>query len=410
MIRHSLTLLVLLLLVVSCTDSSPESDPPKLLLVSFDGFRHDFAERVPTPHFDSLAAAGVRAEGLIPVFPTKTFPSHYAIVTGLYPEQSGIVGNTMYDPEFDEWYGPSDRQAVEDGKWYGGEPIWNTVIRQGGRAGTMFWVGSEADIQQMHPTYWKRYDSSMEYRARIDTVVKWLSRPEDRAVNLATLYFEHVDAAAHRYGIESDTLDGAIRSADRLLGYLSDRLEEEGLSESLNLMVVSDHGMLGQSADRLIDLDAMIEMDRVERIVLDPVTLIQPVEGAAGDLYDRLKEQEENFRVYRKSEFPERYRFGDHRRVFDLVLVADPGYTVVDSGSRERFLESLPSATHGYDNGLKSMQGIFLAAGPSFKTDTLVAPFRSIHLYELMNALLGTRPAPNAGRIDSVRFMLRDGR
>lgn len=410
MIRGSLLLLALLLMAGSCTDSPPESTSPKLLLVSFDGFRHDFAERVPTPHFDSLEAAGVRAEGLIPVFPTKTFPSHYAIVTGLYPETSGMVGNTMYDPEFGEWYRPSDRQAVEDGKWYGGEPIWNTVIRQGGRAGTMFWVGSEADIQGMRPTYWKRYDSSMEYRARIDTVVKWLSRPGDRAVNLATLYFEHVDAAAHRYGLESDSLDSAIRSADRLLGYLSDRLEEEGLSGSLNLMVVSDHGMLEQSAGRRIDLDAIIDTDLVERIVLDPVTLIQPIKGAAGDLYNRLKQQEENFRVYRRSELPERYRFGDHRRVFDLVLVADPGYTVVDSSSRERFLESLPSATHGYDNRLKSMQGIFMASGPSFKADTLIAPFRSIHLYELMNALLETRPAPNAGRIDSVRFMLRSER
>lgn len=408
-VRRLVLILLLPLLAGACGESPRDNTRPRLLLVSFDGFRHDFTGGIHTPHFDSLARAGVRAEGLIPVFPTKTFPSHYSMVTGLYPEQTGVVGNTMYDSRFGEWYRPSDRDAVENGKWYGGEPIWNTVMKQGGRAGTMFWVGSEADIQGMRPDRWKSYDETMDYRARIDTVVKWLAPPEGGGVDLATLYFEHVDMAAHRHGMPSDSLTAAIRSADRLLGYLADRLEETGLSGSVNLMIVSDHGMMPQSAERIIELDSIIDMDRVERIIWDPVTLIQPVEGAGDELYSRLKKESGHYRVYRKDELPARYRFGNHRRVFELVLVADPGYTVMDRSYRQRFLQSLPAATHGYDNTLREMQGIFLAAGPAFRADTLVAPLRSIHLYELMNAVIGTRPAPNAGSIDSVRFMLGPG-
>src|SRR5699024_771506 len=157
-----LTALVVFIGLTGCqTSTDDEQSPNKLLLISFDGFRYDYLDKTDTPHFDRFAAEGVQAEGLIPVFPSKTFAHHYAIATGLYPENSGFVGNTMYDPKWDAWYRIRDREAVEDGKWYGGEPIWNTLEKQGIRTGTMFWVGSEADIQDMHPTHWKTFDDTM---------------------------------------------------------------------------------------------------------------------------------------------------------------------------------------------------------------------------------------------------------
>jgi predicted AlkP superfamily pyrophosphatase or phosphodiesterase len=395
---------------VGCTKQAAQNaskSPEKVLLISFDGFRYDYLKMVDTPHFDSLAAEGVQAESLIPVFPTKTFPNHYSIVTGLYPEHSGLVGNTMYDPVFDAWYRISDRAAVEDARWYGGEPIWNTLEKQGIRTGTMFWVGSEAPIQNIRPTFWKPFDGDMPFKARIDTVVKWLSYPEEKAVDFATLYFEHVDGAGHRHGLKSAELKEAIREADRLMGYLKMRLREAGLWEKTNIIVVSDHGMTELSADKTIVLDELIDLDDVERIVWDPVTLIQPKEGLEEKVLGALKSKEQHYRVYKKSELPNRYHFKNHRRVLDIILIADPGYTVLKKERVPDFIESLPGATHGYDNAAVEMRAFFLAAGPDFKEGKQVGAFQNVHLYELMNHLMGTRPAPNDGSLDSVKVLLK---
>ncbi|WP_372634732.1 ectonucleotide pyrophosphatase/phosphodiesterase [Fodinibius sp.] len=394
--------------ITSC-DKRQEADlqPDKLLLISFDGFRYDYLEKAETPHFDSLAAGGVRAEGLIPVFPSKTFPNHYAIATGLYPENSGFVGNTMYDPDWEEWYRIRDREAVEDSKWYGGEPIWNTLEKQGIRTGTMFWVGSEANIQKMHPTYWKKFDDAMSFKARVDTVVKWLSYPGSRAIRFGTLYFEHVDAMGHRYGMDSDSVKAAIEESDRILGYLKNQLRRRNLWKQMNLLMVSDHGMVDLAADKVIELDQIITMDDAERIIWGPLTLIQPKEGKKAAVYEALKAHEKHYRVYKKEEIPQQYHLKNHRRVPEIVMVAELGYTVLDSEYKQPFLQSLPRATHGYDPFEKAMQSFFIAFGPAFKKDTTVQAFQSIHLYELMNHLMGTTPADNDGSLDSVRVLLK---
>lgn len=401
--------IILISSLAGCSDApqeQPQSD--KLLLISFDGFRYDYLQKVDTPHFDTLVSEGVRAEGLIPVFPSKTFPNHYAIATGLYPENSGFVNNTMYDPEWEEWYRIRDREAVEDRKWYGGEPIWNTLEKQGVRTGTMFWVGSEADIQGMHPTHWKRYDDDMPHKARVDTVVKWLAGSEgEEDVDFATLYFSHVDTQGHRYGTESDSVDTVIREADRIMGYLKEELQNNGLWDRTNILVVSDHGMIDLSEEKIIELDKIVNMDNIERIIWGPLTMIQPKSGKETEIYEALKAQEENFHVYKKENIPERYHIKNSRRVSDIVLVAELGYTILDSKNREQFIESLPRGTHGYDPNEKAMHAFFLAHGSAFKQDTTVEAFQSIHLYELMNHLMGTEPAPNDGSLDSVSVLLK---
>lgn len=414
---HRNTCFTLLILVVmgtsACSDSNSNSEmnqvpapENQLLLISFDGFRHDYLNRVNTPHFDTLVSNGVKSEGLVPVFPTKTFPNHYSIVTGLYTENTGLIDNMMYDPQFEEWYRISDREAVENKKWYGGEPIWNTAEKQGLRSGTMFWVGSEAPVQDMRPTFWKPFDGSMSYTARVDTVVKWLTYADDRAVDFATLYFELVDSEGHNHGLESDSLDMAIQKADSLLGYLKENLRRENNWDNLNVIVVSDHGMVDLSAEKMIMLDSIINMEDVERIRWAPATMIQPKEGKTEEVYRLLKKNEENYRVYRKEDLPERYHLKNHRRVPEIVMVADLGYTILNEGYRQRFLNNLPAATHGYDNSAGEMHALFVAKGPAFKSGVTISEFSNIHIYELMNHLLCTKPAPNDGSLDSVKVML----
>lgn len=403
---YLLVLGILFFGIGGCSENSEQPNPQQTLLISFDGFRYDYLNKVDTPHFDSLAASGVQAEGLIPVFPSKTFPNHYSIATGLYPENTGLVGNTMYDPKWDEWYRIRDREAVEAGKWYGGEPIWNTLEKQDLRTGTMFWVGSEADIQGMHPTYWKKYDGSMPGKARIDSVVKWMSYPDDKAVDFATLYFSDVDTKGHRYGTESDSLDNAIERADQLIGYLKQQMQENSLWANTNIVVVSDHGMTDLSADKLIRLDRIIDMDNAKRVIWGPMTMIQPKEGVKNQVYEKLKSAEKHYRVYKKEELPERYHLKDHRRVEDIVMVADLGYTIIGKDKEQEFMESLPRATHGYDSNRKAMQGLFIAHGPAFRKGATVDAFRNIHVYELVNHLMDTKPAPNDGALDSVKVLL----
>ncbi|TYP93977.1 ectonucleotide pyrophosphatase/phosphodiesterase family member 5 [Fodinibius salinus] len=392
---------------VGCSQSKQQSHSQKTLLISFDGFRYDYLQKVNTPNFDSLTNNGVQAEGLIPIFPSKTFPSHYSIVTGLYPENTGLVGNTMYDPKWEEWYRIRDREAVENGKWYGGEPIWNTLEKQGITTGTMFWVGSEADIQGTHPTYWKTYNGNMPNRARIDTVIKWMTKPDSQAVNFSTLYFSHVDSKGHRYGTESDSLENAIRKSDQLISYLKQQMRKQELWQNTNVILVSDHGMINQSADKTIRLDNIINMNNTERVNWGPVTMIWPKQGQKQKLYQSLKSAEHNYRVYKKENLPERYHLKNHRRVSDIVMVADLGYTILDEQYEQDFLQSLPRATHGYDNKQKSMQGIFIARGPAFKKSADVDAFQSIHIYELLNHVMNINPAPNDGSLDSVKVLLK---
>jgi alkaline phosphatase D len=120
-----------------------------------DGFRWDYPLKAKTPNLNKIAASGVRADKIIPSFPTKTFPNHYTLATGLYPDHHGIVLNEFYDPERKVFYNVGERQTVEDGNFYEGEPAWVTAESQGLKSAALFWVGSEAVIKGIMPSIWK---------------------------------------------------------------------------------------------------------------------------------------------------------------------------------------------------------------------------------------------------------------
>lgn len=398
---------IVLFLIAACDHSPKNSEQNKLLLLSFDGFRYDYLSKADTPNFDQLVEDGVIGEGLIPIFPSKTFPNYYAIATGLYPENNGFVGNNMYDPEMDARFTMSNRDAVENPDWYEGEPIWNTVEKNGKKAGTMFWVGSETAIQDMRPTHWKRYDGGMPDSSRIDSVVKWLSYGNEKEVDFATVYFSFVDSRGHRYGPDSPEVVEAIKRADDLVGYLIQKMEQSEIRQKTNLMIVSDHGMTEVSRDRIVVLDDMINPDDLELVAYSPALMANVKDGKLEEVYNALKANEENFKVYKKEDIPERYHLKNHRRIPDLLLVADLGYTI---NAKEYFdsRESYPSGgTHGFDNQEKEMHAIFVANGPDFKEGYQMKAFQNIHLYSLMAHLLNIKPAQTDGTLDSVSVMLK---
>ncbi len=184
-------------LLTSCSSSHDTDDAPYLILVLIDGFGWDFRQQADTPALDEIAARGVSAQALRPVFPTTTFPNHYSIATGLYPYEHGIVGNSFPNDARTAWYRLSDREAVQDGAWYRGEPIWVTAEKAGLKSAAYYFVGTEAPIAGVLPTYWRSFDADVPGGERVAQVLRWLQLPARHRPHLVTLYFEDVDDAAH---------------------------------------------------------------------------------------------------------------------------------------------------------------------------------------------------------------------
>ncbi len=397
------------LLAAACTPAVPPAPSvplgqQRVILISLDGFRADYLDRGRSPNLKRLADRGVRAEWLTPAFPTKTFPNHYTIVTGLYPEHHGVVANSMRDPALGS-FRMSDSIAVRDARWWGGEPIWVTAERQGKRAAAFFWPGSEAPIGGIRATRWMRFDDTFPNAARIDSVLTWASLPEETAPVITTLYYSDVDHAGHDAGPDAAATDSAIMRVDSMIGRLVDGLAARALTDRVNILVVSDHGMAPTPADKLIVLDDHIALADVEVVDWTPVGMLIPRPGKDDEVFAKLKSASPHLQVYRKHEVPARFHFNVHLRITPLVLVADEGWSITSrnrvAGWRAR------SAGHGWDNELTSMRAIFVAAGPAFRVGQRVPAFQNIHVYPLMTHILGLTAAPMDGSLDSVRVLLR---
>ncbi len=390
-----------LLVVALAACTAPRQ--PRVLLISLDGFRWDYVDRPGAVNLRALAARGVRAERMIPAFPAKTFPNHYTIVTGLTPERHGIVANSMQDSVLGR-FTLEDSAAQSDPRWWGGEPIWLTAERQGLRAASYFWPGSEAPIGGRRPTWWTRYDNDRPNAARVDQVVRWLALPADSAPAMITLYFSDTDNAGHWFGPTAPQTDSAIARVDSALGMLMRAVDSLGLRDVVNIIIVADHGMTEVSADRVIVLDDYLDLRTVDVVEWTPVSAIAPRDGDVERVYRALAGKHPHLQVYRKGEVPARLHFNAHRRITPIVLIADEGWTIT---SRDRLKRSggataITGGAHGYDPELPSMGAMFIAAGPGIAQGKRIPAFRNVHVYELMSWLLRIRAAPNEGSGDSI--------
>jgi predicted AlkP superfamily pyrophosphatase or phosphodiesterase len=351
-----------------------------------------------------LARTGVRSEGLIPAFPSKTFPNHYTIVTGLYPAHHGIVSNNMLDPAISERFS-MNAPTARDGRWWGGEPLWVTTEKQGQIAASMFWPGSDVEIAGVRPSSWKAYDGSFPNRQRVQEALRWLRAPASQQPSFITLYFSDVDSAGHDFGPESNEVLETAALLDREIGVLVDGVNSLGLASRVHYVIVSDHGMSQTSMRRVVVLDDYLDLRTVDVIDTSPVVGLWPRAGSVEDIYLALKDKHPALAVYRRGEIPDVFRYNANPRIPPVIGVAADGWTIATRSQLDGWQRSgrQLGGNHGYDPRLRSMYGLFIAAGPQFRRGVTIPPLENIHLYEMMARVLGLTPAANDGRADATK-------
>ncbi|KAG0096229.1 hypothetical protein BGZ93_004837 [Podila epicladia] len=375
---------------------------PTIIVLSYDGLRADYLERGLTPTMLSVGEQGIKAEFMQPSFPTLTFPNHYTMCTGLYPTSHGIVANMFHDPALNEDFNYRIPEKSWDPKWWGGEPIWETAVRQNQRSGVIMWPGGEA-MRAVQPTYHVRHKSSTPVQAKMDTLLEWLDKPTEERPTVMTVYISEVDTAGHHYGPDSKRLQKALTQVDTALASLIDGIHARNLDKIVNLLLVSDHGMSYVTETQSIYYDDYID---TSELVLEES--LQPHLGIhtkdpkrLHELYQTLKaaQVKDNlpFKVYYREDIPARYHYSTNPRIAPVVVLADPGYVMT-----RRDMDVAVVGVHGWDHEMEEMRAIFLASGPAFPQHAQPLPaFENVELYEIMARTVGLKV--REGATDGVR-------
>ena len=409
-------LLAFALLASACATRSPSTapaaaQPATLLLVSVDGLRPADVTPAQMPVLDALGNANVRAEGMRPSYPSLTFPNHYTLVTGRRPDHHGIIHNSMEDARLGE-FRLSNRGAVGNGDWWqGGAPVWASVQRAGLRAATMFWPGSEAEIDGVRPWRWRAYDGAIGNADRVAQVLEWLRLPAAERPRFVTLYFDVVDHVSHDHGPGSAQARAARADVDAALGQLLDGLRDARQLQTTNLVIVSDHGFEAVPPGHSIAVDDMAPRELAQAVSVGQVIGFMPRAGKTADAERVLLGQHAQYRCWRKGELPARWHYGHHPRIPPILCQMAPGWDALFAkahAARQQLEHARGS--HGYDPELPSMRATFIAAGPAFRSGTRLPVFDNVDVYPLLMRLLALPAEDNDGDISPLLPALEPAR
>jgi predicted AlkP superfamily pyrophosphatase or phosphodiesterase len=381
-----------------------------VILISLDGFRWDYLEKFKPPTLNKLAREGVRAKWMIPSFPTKTFPNHYTIATGLYPEHNGIVENNVYD--FGEVFTMSKREEVQNPRWWLGEPIWVTAEKQGQIAASYFFVGTEAKIEDTQPTFWRAWNGTVPPQMRVDKVLGWLDLPQKTRPTMITLYFSDVDDAGHAFSPDAEETKYAVLNVDAYIERLVSGLKARKIDKNVNIIIVSDHGMASYSVKNATFLDDKFNFDLTERILwTNEIVQIFPKNGKTDEIFSKINKLD-HATCWKKADIPARLHYQDSPRIAPIICSSEEGWMTTSHKRYDDWIADVedvtkPRGAHGYDNRYQSMQATFIAHGAAFKKGFIAEPFENIQVYNLMCRILGLTPAKNDGNLDAVRNMLK---
>ncbi|KAH3945573.1 hypothetical protein HBH53_141300 [Parastagonospora nodorum] len=394
---------------------------PTTILISLDGFRADFLYRNLTPTLNQFIQEGISPKYMLPSFPSVTFPNHYTMATGMYPEAHGIVSNTFWDPTLEKEFYYTDPERSLQPHWWGGEPIWVTAEKQKVRAAVHMWPGSEAHIQDQMIAYVDKYNGSEVLPMKTNRILDLLDLPGPKDIGaeattprpqLIAAYVPDVDGDGHRFGPNSTEIKKTIANADAMLGDILKGLHERNLTNIVNVVVVSDHGMATTDVSRLIQLEDIVDPAELAHIDGWPLYGLRPKNPSdLQRLYDQIKERTKdnpNVEVYLRDEnMPERYHFSKNERIAPLWIVPKAGWAIVTKDEfnievgKKKGEVYHPRGLHGYDHEHPLMRAIFVARGPAFPhaPGSRMEPFQNIELYNIICDSLNLAPAPNNGTL-----------
>lgn len=407
--RVAFVLFVVFLAIVAAQDAyvshlrNRKVEPRNYTVVlSLDGFRFDYQDIANTPTLDSIERAGVRVAGLQPVFPSLTFTNHYSIATGLYAENHGIVANNFFDRSSHKYYNMYDKATTTDNHFYLGEPVWVTAESQHIKSVAYSWIGADVEIKGYRPSRWAAYDANVPYRTRIDSVIAWLNVPYNQRPHLAMCYIEEVDNIGHGKGPDSPEIVTSIQKADSLIGYFMQKLNQLPFRDSINFIILSDHGMAPISDEQSIDLEPFIKPEWVDTVICSPAIAQVYCKNNCDDLLLHSLQSVKGLKACKKADINPDYHYSASNRIGDIVVVADSSVCLKYKSTR-----SLPCGMHGYDNRNPLMNGIFYAIGPDFKKGFSAPQLYNIDIYELLCRLLEIQPAKNDGRLERIQIVMK---
>lgn len=389
---------------------SEVSKKPYLILISLDGFRWDYVDRFKPVNLLKFIKHGVQAESLIPSFPSKTFPNHYTIATGMYPDNNGILGNLFYSYKNKATYSISNKTMVADGSYYGGTPIWVQAGKKGIVTASYFFPGTEAIIEGYRPDYYKEYDGSIKNEVRVAQAIKWLQLPEKERPHFMTLYFSDMDDMGHRYGSNADSvLRTTLKDLDIVLGSLFSQIKQ--LAFPVNIIIVSDHGMTDVPNEKYIAIEQVENQEQYFIINSGALLSIHLKDSSQTEaIYNSLKNKENHFKVYKTKDTPEFEEVPKNKDWGAIQVVPEIGYYFTTEKSITSMISSgqKVSGVHGYDPEFNDMHGIFYANGPAFKKGYKMASVKNIHVYPLMCKILGLEIPKNIdGKLEKIEKSLR---
>lgn len=385
-------------------NSEQQQKKPYVILISADGFRHDYAEKYNATHLKSFAKNGIKAESMIPSYPTVTFPNHYSVATGLYPAHHGLVNNTFYDKKKDAKYSMGAKDKVRDGSWYGGTPIWVLAEQQQLLAANMFWVGSEAAIQNTRSSYYYDYTEQIPVHKRIQSVKEWLMMPEERRPHLITFYVSEPDHAGHKYGPDAIEIERAVKEVDSIIFELTAAVKTTGLA--VNFIFLADHGMTAVDRENPIPIPKAIDLEKFTIPSSGTMVDIQAKNKAdIQPLYEQLKREAKDYDVYLKNEVPAHLHYSEKEDRFDRIgdILLLPHWPKVFSNRK-------PGAGyHGFDPlKVKDMHAAFIAWGPAFKKNMVIPSFENVNVYPLIAEILDLNIAkPIDGDLSKLKPILK---
>ena len=366
------------------------SAEPTVIWLSLDGVRHDYLARDELPAFARVAREGASADALVPVFPSSTFPSHVSLATCARVDRHGMVANRFRDPERGEFsYG-------SDASWIDAEPLWIAAERQGVRAATFFWVGSETDWRGRGATHRRApFDSEIPESEKVDQILAWLDLPAESRPRLIMSWWHGADTAGHRNGPDHEETKAALRGQDAELARLLAGLDARDAWSDTTLLLSSDHGMtavteLFDPASFLAQRDISAEMlgggGFAHLYLEDPAQA-----GAAASALDA----EPRLRAWPGDALPSELRYAHPTRLGDVVVVAEPprGLTARWSvnGVYARIAHTLGNqvGSHGYLPEHPDMGAILLGMGSAIPAGAALGSVDSLDVAPTVAGWLG---------------------